>query len=160
GAAAISALTAAADRAPRAMAQGTHPLLASSTVSSHEGMLMTQATPAANAPLTVVLVHGAWADGSSWAGVIPLLQQHGVMLVAPANPLRSLSGDSAYIASVVSQIAGPVLLVGHSYGGAVITNAATQADNVAGLVYVSAFIPDEGETVLGLAGQATDSLLG
>ena len=81
-------------------------------------------------------------------------------MMAPANPLRGLSADTAYIASAVSQIDGPVLLAGHSYGGAVITNAASQADNVVGLVYVAAFIPDEGETILALASQATDSLLG
>jgi pimeloyl-ACP methyl ester carboxylesterase len=121
---------------------------------------MSQSTPTAGGRPTVVLVHGAWADGSSWAGVITALQQAGVAVAAPANPLRSLSGDSAYLASVVGQVAGPVLLVGHSYGGAVITNAASQAGNVAGLVYVAAFIPDEGESVLDLANQATDSLLG
>jgi pimeloyl-ACP methyl ester carboxylesterase len=131
-----------------------------SVSASQQGVLMAQATPTATASLTVALVHGAWADGSSWAGVIPILQEQGVLVVAPANPLRSLSGDAAYIASAVSQIPGPVLLVGHSYAGAVITNAATQSGNVVGLVYVDAFIPDEGETILDLAGQATDSLLG
>jgi pimeloyl-ACP methyl ester carboxylesterase len=74
-----------------------------------------------------------------------------VSVVAAANPLRGLSGDAAYIASVISQIPGPVLLVGHSYGGAVITNAASQANNVVGLVYVAAVIPDEGELVRDLA---------
>ena len=97
---------------------------------------------------TVVLVHGSFADASGWAGVIPILQAAGLNVMAPANPLRGLSADTAYIASVVSQIDGPVLLVAHSYGGAVITNAASQVDNVVGLVYVSAFIPDEGETIL------------
>jgi pimeloyl-ACP methyl ester carboxylesterase len=117
---------------------------------------MTAATPAA-APLTVVLVHGAFADASSWAGVIPLLQAAGIAVLAPPNPLRGIAHDAAYIASVVSQIPGPVLLVAHSYGGAVITNAGSQADNVRGLVYVCAFIPDEGETLQALAAQATDS---
>ena len=121
----------------------------------------TGATPAVqNGALTVVLVHGAWADGSSWSGVIGPMRAAGLPVIAPANPLRSLSSDSAYIASVVRNIPGPVLLVGHSYGGAVITNAASQADNVVGLVYVAAFIPDEGESIQDLAGQATDSLLG
>ena len=109
---------------------------------------------------TVVLVHGSFADASGWAGVIPILQAAGLNVMAPANPLRGLSADTAYIASVVSQINGPVLLAAHSYGGAVITNAASQVDNVVGLVYVSAFIPDEGETILALSEQATDSLLG
>ena len=119
-----------------------------------------QASPAAGGAPTAVLVHGAFADASSWAGVIAELQTAGVAVRAVANPLRSLSGDAAYVASVASQIAGPVLLVGHSYGGAVIANAAPQAANVVGLVFVAAFIPDEGESLLGLAQQATDSLLG
>ena len=88
---------------------------------------MTDATPTADAgPLTVVLVHGAFADASNWAGVIPSLQAAGLDVLAPANPLRGISHDAAYIASVASQIPGPVLLVGHSYGGAVITNAGTR----------------------------------
>jgi pimeloyl-ACP methyl ester carboxylesterase len=73
---------------------------------------------------TVVLVHGAFADGSSWSGVIEQLQRKGVRVTAPANPLRGVAIDSAYVASVIKQIPGPVLAVGHSYGGAVITNAA------------------------------------
>ena len=124
------------------------------------GALMSQATPIADAPLTVVLVHGAFADASGWAGIIELLQAAGVAVMAPANPLRSVSGDAAYIASVVAQIPGPVLLVGHSYGGMVISNAAPMAENVVGLVYVCAFIPEEGESIQALADQATDSLLG
>ena len=96
---------------------------------------------------TVVLVHGAFADASSWNGVIERLQAQGVTVMAPANPLRGISVDSAYIACVLEQIDGPVLAVGHSYGGAVITNAATDAKNVVGLVYVAAFAPDEGETL-------------
>ena len=104
-----------------------------------------------------MLVHGAFADASNWAGVIPILQAAGVAVLAPANPLRGINHDAAYIASVASQIPGPVLLVGHSYGGAVITNAGSRADNVRGLVYVGAFIPDEGETLQNLADQATDS---
>ena len=93
---------------------------------------------------TVVLVHGAWADGSSWNDVIKRLQAQGVHVTAPANPLRGISIDSAYINSYLEQIPGPVLAVGHSYGGAVITNAATNAENVLGLVYVAAFVPEEG----------------
>lgn len=109
---------------------------------------------------TIVLVHGAWADGSSWAGVIAALAGTGLTVVAPPNPLRGIAADAAYIASFVQQIKGPVLLVGHSYGGAVTTNAASQADNVVGLVYVAAFLPDQGETIGGLAAHATDSLIG
>ena len=125
----------------------------------HPGRItMTDATPTAEAaPLTVVLVHGAFADGSNWSGVIPILQAAGVAVLAPPNPLRGIDHDAAYIASVASQLPGPVLLVAHSYGGAVITNAGSRADNVRGLVYVGAFIPDEGETLQNLADQATDS---
>lgn len=121
---------------------------------------MIQSTPVSSGTPTVVLVHGAFADASGWGGVITELQTAGFAVVAPANPLRSVSGDAAYIASVVNQIEGPVLLVGHSYGGMVITNAATQTPNVVGLVYVAAFAPDEGESIQTLAGQAADSLLG
>lgn len=96
---------------------------------------------------TVVLVHGAFADGASWSGVIRGLQAAGLTAVAPANPLRGIAVDSAYIAAIVNAIPGPVLLVGHSYGGAVITNAAANASNVIGLVYVAAFAPDMGETL-------------
>jgi pimeloyl-ACP methyl ester carboxylesterase len=108
---------------------------------------------------TVVLVHGAFADASSWTGVIGRLQANGVQVTAPANPLRGISIDSAYTASVFQQIPGPVLAVGHSYGGAVITNAATQASNVVGLVYVAAFAPDEGERLGDAEASSRDSVL-
>src|ERR687894_3131621 len=108
---------------------------------------------------TVVLVHGAFADGSSWNGVIERLQAEGVQVTAPANPLRGISIDSAYINSYLEQIEGPVLAVGHSYGGAALTNAATNANNVVGLVYVAAFAPDEGETLADIEGDSKDSVL-
>jgi pimeloyl-ACP methyl ester carboxylesterase len=108
---------------------------------------------------TVVLVHGAFADASSWNGVVELLQAQGIQVTAPANPLRGISIDSAYIASLINQIPGPVLAVGHSYGGAVITNAATNAKNVAGLVYVAAFAPDERERLGEIEGGSKDSVL-
>jgi pimeloyl-ACP methyl ester carboxylesterase len=108
---------------------------------------------------TVVLVHGAFADASSWNGVIERLQSEGVPVTAPANPLRGIAADSAYIASVFDQIDGPVLAVGHSYGGAVITNAATEAKNVVGLVYVAAFAPDEGEALGEVEAGSKDSVL-
>lgn len=108
---------------------------------------------------TVLLVHGAFADAGSWAGVTDILLAEGVSVLGPANPLRSLTSDSAYIASVISQIDGPVLAVGHSYGGAVITNAATGAKNVVGLVYVAAFAPDENETLGEVEGTSRDSAL-
>jgi pimeloyl-ACP methyl ester carboxylesterase len=108
---------------------------------------------------TVVLVHGAFADASGWNDVVEQLQADGVQVTAPANPLRGISIDSAYIASLLNQIPGPVLAVGHSYGGAVITNAATNANNVFGMVYVAAFAPDEGETLGGIEGDSKDSVL-
>jgi pimeloyl-ACP methyl ester carboxylesterase len=104
-------------------------------------------------------VHGAFADASSWNGVIERLLAEGVQVTAPANPLRGISIDSAYIASVLDQIPGPVLAVGHSYGGAVITNAATNANNVVGLVYVAAFAPDEGERLGDVESNSKDSVL-
>jgi pimeloyl-ACP methyl ester carboxylesterase len=112
------------------------------------------------APLTVVLVHGAFADGSSWNGVVERLQAAGTQVTAPANPLRGLSIDSAYLASFLEQIPGPVLAVAHSYGGAVISNAATEARNVVGLVFVAAFATEEGETLNQVEGASKDSVLG
>ena len=112
-----------------------------------------------NAPLTVVLVHGAFADASSWNGVVERLQAEEIKVVAPANPLRGLVIDSAYIASFLEQIPGPVLAVGHSYGGAVISNAATEAGNVVGLVFVAAFAPEEGERLGDVESGSKDSVL-
>ena len=108
---------------------------------------------------TVVLVHGAFADASSWNGVIERLQARGVRVTAPANPLRGISSDSAYIASVLEQTPGPVIAVGHSYGGAVITNAATHAANVVGLVYVAAFATEQGEVLGEAEAGSKDSVL-
>jgi len=108
---------------------------------------------------TVVLVHGAFADASSWTGVIELLQAEGVKVTAPANPLRGIAHDSAYIESVLEQTPGPIVAVGHSYGGAVISNAATEAKNVVGLVFVAAFAPEEGETLGGAEQASKDSVL-
>jgi pimeloyl-ACP methyl ester carboxylesterase len=107
----------------------------------------------------VVLVHGAFADASSWNGVIERLQAKGVQVTAPANPLRGISIDSAYIAGVLEETPGPIVAVGHSYGGAVITNAARQAKNVAGLVYVAAFATDEGERLADAEAASKDSVL-
>jgi pimeloyl-ACP methyl ester carboxylesterase len=101
---------------------------------------------------TVVLVHGAWADGSSWSGEVSRLQRAGYTVDVPANPLRGLASDTAYLASYLKTIRGPVVLAGHSYGGAVITGAATGDANVKALVYVDAYIPDQGETILRLTG--------
>lgn len=112
-----------------------------------------------NAGTTVVLVHGAFADAGSWAALTEVLQAEGVTVLAPSNPLRGVGSDSAYIRSVIEQIDGPVLAVGHSYGGAVITNAATGLANVKGLVYVAAFAPDEGQTLGEIEGTSRDSAL-
>jgi pimeloyl-ACP methyl ester carboxylesterase len=120
-------------------------------------------------PLTIVIVHGAFTDASSWLGmsghalfghghgVIERLQQHGFAVLAPPNPLRGVRADSAYLASVLNQLDGPILLVAHSYGGAVISNAAAHASNVVGLVYVAALIPEEGERLTDV--QSKDSIL-
>jgi pimeloyl-ACP methyl ester carboxylesterase len=109
---------------------------------------------------TIVLVHGAWADGSSWNPVASELQSQGFTVLTPPNLLRGVAADSAYIASFLAQrTSGPVVLVGHSYGGFVITNAATGGGDVRALVYVDAFTPAEGETVfqiLGGSGSALD----
>jgi pimeloyl-ACP methyl ester carboxylesterase len=119
---------------------------------------MTNAKPGADG-VTVVLVHGAFADSSGWSGVVERLQQADVPVQAIVNPLRGVAADSAYVASAIRQIPGKVLAVGHSYGGAVITNAANAADNVVGLVYVAAFAPDEGESLMDIEGQSRDSVL-
>jgi pimeloyl-ACP methyl ester carboxylesterase len=108
---------------------------------------------------TVVLVHGSFADASGWAGVIERLSRDGYPVLAPANPLRSLSGDAAYLASILETIQGPVVLVGHSYGGAVITNAAVGRDNVKALVYIAAFALDKGDTAFGILGAFPGSRL-
>ena len=96
---------------------------------------------------TVVLVHGAWADASGWGAVTERLQHDGYTVIAPANPLRSVTGDAAYLSTVLATISGPLVLVGHSYGGVAITNAAASNSNVKALVYIAAFAPEAGETL-------------
>src|SRR6201990_267204 len=118
---------------------------------------MSEAT--SSAPLTVVLVHGAFADSSSWTGVIERLQAAGVQVTAARNRWRGIAYDSAYVASFIKQVPGPVLAVGHSYGGAVISNAATGLDNVVGLVFVAAFAPDAGERLGAVSAESNDSAL-
>lgn len=109
---------------------------------------------------TVVLVHGAFAESASWQNVFPRLYAEGVKAIAVANPLRSLAGDARYVRDVVRSIEGPILLVGHSYGGMVITEAAAELPSVIGLVYVGAFAPDTGESALELSGRWPGSTLG
>ncbi|MFE4692141.1 alpha/beta fold hydrolase [Streptomyces sp. NPDC056749] len=108
---------------------------------------------------TVVLVHGAWADASGWSKVVESLQAQGYPVVAAANPLRGLAADSAYLTARLKTIKGPVVLVGHSYGGAVITNAAVGNSNVKSLVYVAGFAPDKGESVQELVAKYPGSRL-
>jgi pimeloyl-ACP methyl ester carboxylesterase len=107
---------------------------------------------------TVVLVHGAFAESASWNDVIRRLQDQGYTVIAAANPLRSVAGDAEFVASILESIQGPVVLVGHSYGGCVITNAAR--DNVKALVYVAGFAPEEGESAFELSARFPGSTLG
>jgi pimeloyl-ACP methyl ester carboxylesterase len=103
---------------------------------------------------TVVLVHGAWADAAGWTPVITELQKDGFVVKAPPNPLRGLTSDAAYISSVLHQINGPVILAGHSYGGAVITDAAAGSSQIKALVYIAAFAPDQGDSLATLNSSA------
>src|ERR687895_355033 len=106
----------------------------------------------------IVLVHGDWADASSWNSVIRRLQDRGFTVVAPPNTLRGVSQDAPYLASYLQTIPGPIVLVGHSYGGFVITNAATGNANVKALVYIDAFVPDENETLVDLTAGTTSCI--
>ena len=145
-------------------------IIVTATVASIAGLLIT-ASPGASARTgtahqaaagpkpTIVLEHGAWADASSWDGVIARLQQAGYTVDAPPDPLRGLGYDSTYLADYLSTITGPIILVGHSYGGAVITNAATGNRDVKALVYVDAFIPAPGQTLLQLIAAQPGSCL-
>lgn len=116
-------------------------------LTAHVGIASAQDITANTPAKTVVLVHGAFADGSSWNKVIPLLQQAGLKVVAVQNPLDSLEGDVAATNRAIANAAGPVVLVGHSWGGAVITDAGVN-DKVHSLVYVAAYAPGEGQSVL------------
>jgi pimeloyl-ACP methyl ester carboxylesterase len=108
---------------------------------------------------TVALVHGAFADSSGWSGVLTELEAAGIDARCISNPLRGIERDTAYVAAALEQIPGPVIAVGHSYGGAVITNASARVRNVVGLVYVAAFAPDEGELLQDIEAGSTDSVL-
>lgn len=114
----------------------------------------------AQSNVTVILVHGAFADSSSWNAVIPKLQSQGLRVISAANPLRTLEGDVASVRALVRATPGDVVLVGHSYGGAVISGAATGEANVKALVFVAAFTPDRGETALELSGKFPGGTLG
>jgi pimeloyl-ACP methyl ester carboxylesterase len=150
----MTRLTAPLSRSPRlriAAAAAVAVVLTGLAVVRAPGTLAHGSGPQQAKP-TVVLLHGDWADASGWSGVIARLQDDGYTVVAPPNPLRSLSGDAAYVRAFLDTLTGPIVLVGHSYGGAVITNAATGDPNVRALVYIDAFMPDEGQTTLELAG--------
>jgi pimeloyl-ACP methyl ester carboxylesterase len=123
-------------------------------------LLLHTIASAENVRPTIVLVHGAFAESSSWNGVIGLLEKDGYTVVAAANPLRGVRSDADAVASVVSSIKTPVVLVGHSYGGSVISEAAVGQSNVRALVYVAAFAPDAGETASALSGKFPGSTLG
>jgi pimeloyl-ACP methyl ester carboxylesterase len=123
-------------------------------------LLLHTIASAENVRPTIVLVHGAFAESSSWNGVIGLLEKDGYTVVAAANPLRGVKSDADAVASVVSSVKTPVVLVGHSYGGSVISEAAVGQSNVKALVYVAAFAPDAGETASALSGKFPGSTLG
>ena len=131
----IAALTAAAAAAGLLVTAG----IASSAPAS--------AGTASGPKPSIVLVHGAWADSSSWDAVVSQLQHDGYTVYVPPNPLLGITYDSAYIRDFLDTISGPIILVGHSYGGAVITNAATGDKQVKALVYVDAFAPAQGQTI-------------
>jgi pimeloyl-ACP methyl ester carboxylesterase len=140
-----------------ALAVGFIALIASVVVSSTAGA----SSKHDNEPKpTIVLVHGAWADASSFNDVSNRLQKRGFTVVAPANPLRGLSSDSAYLSSILATISGPIVLVGHSYGGMVITDAATGNTNIKALVYIAAFAPDAGDSLGSLGAMNPGSELG
>jgi pimeloyl-ACP methyl ester carboxylesterase len=107
---------------------------------------------------TVALVHGAFAESASWNSVIGRLQEEGYTAIAAANPLRSVAGDAEFVASILEAVEGPIVLVGHSYGG--ITNAVRDNENVKALVYVASFAPEEGENAFEPSGRFPGSTLG
>src|SRR5947209_4393973 len=109
---------------------------------------------------TIVFVHGGWADSSGWNQEITNLERRGFPVIAPANPLRDLASDAAYIRSVLQTISGPIVLVGHSYDGAEITSAAVGVPNVKALVYIAAFAPDKGESLVQLVTMNPGSQIG
>jgi pimeloyl-ACP methyl ester carboxylesterase len=140
----------------RTLLAGAAALAAAPVIGRPDAALAAPPRPATGKP-TIVLVHGAWADAGCWAQVVRRLHDRGYQVLATANPLRGLAADSAYLAAVLQQhTTGPVVLVGHSYGGAVVTNAALFVPTVEALVYVNAFVPDTGDTILGLLGGGGD----
>jgi pimeloyl-ACP methyl ester carboxylesterase len=145
---ALAASQGADEAAHRVHGKGANPMLNQMTPSS------------AQDAATVVLVHGAFAESASWNGVIARLLAQGHPVVAAANPLRGVKTDADYVAAILTGIPGPIVLVGHSYGGSVITNAASGNGNVVALVYVAGFAPDDGETAVNLQERFPGSTLG
>ncbi|MEU8364189.1 alpha/beta hydrolase [Nonomuraea sp. NPDC048882] len=134
----------------RAVLAGSAAVATGALLGTPEAQARTRQEAKPKAKPTVVLVHGAFADSSGWNDVSARLIRDDFPVIAPANPLRSVAADSAYLASVLATISGPIVLVAHSYGGIVVTNAATGNKNVKALVYVAAFAPDQGESLLDL----------
>jgi pimeloyl-ACP methyl ester carboxylesterase len=139
-----------------ALAVGITSLAGSASASSHRPRI----TPEEKPRPTIVLVHGGWADSSGWNSEVTALQKLGYPVIAPANPLRGLASDAAYIRSILQTIHGPIVLVGHSYGGAVITNAAVGVPQVKALVYIAGFAPNKGESLIQLVTMNPGSEIG
>ncbi|MGP4089747.1 alpha/beta fold hydrolase [Streptomyces sp. KR55] len=146
----------------------TASLLAGAAIVATPGAAFSAPSPAADrsadshqhpAKPTIVLIHGAFADASSWSTVVELLQGQGHRVLAPALPLRGLASDASYIRSVLDSVPGPIVLVGHSYGGSVISQAAAEFPRVMALVYIAAFVPDIGESALELTNRYPGSTL-
>jgi pimeloyl-ACP methyl ester carboxylesterase len=133
----------------------TSVLLAAVTLVPARASGLPKAAPPSTARPTIVLVHGAWADSSSWNGEVKILRSEGYQVRAIANPLQNLTTDAQTVADFIKTVHGPVVLVGHSYGGSVITNAAAETENVKALVYVDAAAPAVGETNGSLSGSTS-----
>ncbi|HEY4022577.1 MAG TPA: alpha/beta fold hydrolase [Pseudonocardiaceae bacterium] len=150
GAVAAGVIALSATLATTVSATPSQPAAQAATVADHHGPKP-----------TVVLIHGAFADGSSWNGEVAELQRDGYPVIAPDVPLRGVAADAAYITSIVRNINGPIVLVGHSYGGDIATEvAANDPQQIKGIVYAAAYIPQAGDTALALTTQFPGSLLG
>lgn len=143
-----------------ALTTGTTLALLATACSSGDPASATPAQPAPTAKPTVVLVHGAFADSSSWNGVVANLEADGYPVIAAANPLRGLRSDADYVRSVLDSVEGPVVVAGHSYGGSVMSEAADGQPNVKALVYVASFLLEQGETTSDLAAKFPGAQLG
>jgi pimeloyl-ACP methyl ester carboxylesterase len=147
-------------RRRRPLAAGGAAVALAITAIAGSALASSHRTQATQAKPTIVLVHGGWADSSGWTTEVAALQRRGYPVIAPANPLRGLAADAAYVRSVLQSIDGPIVLVGHSYGGAVITNAAVGVPQVKALVYIAGFAPDQGESLVKLVTMNPGSEIG